>query len=311
MLYNHYRFQSSLGRHVHGFYRGTTKIQGSGHYSSCRRVLIQACPFPTSVTPLHGTIGGSVIFFRGHPTTWYIPYSIIFDRDKIFLSSFWSEVSRLLASDLHRSSVYHPQTDGQTEVVNRCVETYLQCFSTDKPSRWFDWLAWAEYNDNTSFHTAIGVTLFRVVYGRESPPVIFFKWGSVANREVESLLVQHDTILEELKHHLHRNQQRMKLKADSNRRDVQWAMGDWVYVKLHPYHQSSLARRVNEKLAPHFYGPFKILERIGPIAYKLEIPTTTRIHLVFHASLLKRAVSSQPASPIIPSSLTWYMEQLV
>ena len=145
-----------------------------------------------------------------------IPHSIIFDRDKIFLSSFWSEVFRLLVSDLRRSLAYHPQTDGQTEVVNRCVETYLHCFSTDKPSCWFDWLAWAEYNYNTSFHTAIGITLFRVVYGRESPPVILFKRGSVANRKVESLLVQHDTILEELKHHLHRDQQRILTDKMSN-----------------------------------------------------------------------------------------------
>ena len=84
-----------------------------------------------------------------------------------------------------------------------------------------------------------------------------------------------------------------------------------VYVKLRPYRQPSLARKVNEKLAPRFYGPFKILEKIGPIAYKLELPATTRIHLVFHVSLLKKATGSQLVSPSIPSSLTIDMEQLV
>ena len=84
-----------------------------------------------------------------------------------------------------------------------------------------------------------------------------------------------------------------------------------VYVKLRPYRQPSLARKVNEKLAPRFYGPFKILEKIGPIAYKLELPATARIHLVFHVSLLKKATGSQLVSPSIPSSLTIDMEQLV
>ena len=84
-----------------------------------------------------------------------------------------------------------------------------------------------------------------------------------------------------------------------------------MYVKLHPYLQSSLARNANEKLAPHFYDPFNVLENIELVAYKLDLPDTTRIHLVFHISLLKREVGSHPLSPIIPSSLSTDMEQLV
>ena len=181
------------------------------------------------------------------------------DRDKVFLSRFWSELFRLLGSDLRHSSAYHPQADGQTKVVNRCVETYLRCFSADKLSRWFEWLAWAEYNDNTSFYTAAGVTPFKVLYGRDSPPVIRFEWGSTANHEVESLLLQRDAILVELKAYLHWAQQKMKQQTDSKCKEVQWSVGDWVYVKLRPYRQTTLVLRVNKKLAPRFYGPFKII----------------------------------------------------
>ena len=128
--------------------------------------------------------------------------------------------------------------------------------------------------------------------------------GSTANQEVESLLLQWDDVLDELKRHLHRAQQKMKAHTDSKHQDIHWIVRELVYVKLRPHRQSSLAWRVNEKLAPHFYGPFKILEKIGPVTYKLELPAMARIHPVFHTSLLKKATRSQPVSPSIPSSLT-------
>ena len=103
----------------------------------------------------------------------------------------------------------------------------------------------------------------------------------------------------------------MKKRADSTHREVQWSVGEFVYVKLRPYRQSSLARRVNEKLSPRFYGPFKILQKIGPVAYKLELPDTARIHPIFHVSLLKKAVGSQAVSPSIPTSLSANMELIV
>ena len=195
--------------------------------------------------------------------------------------------------------------------MNRCVETYLRCFTADKPSHWSNWLPWAEYNYSTSFHTATGTTPFKLVYGRKPPPVIHFEWGSTANQEMASLLLQRDAILEEPKPNLHPAQQKMKAHVDSKRKDVQWKVGEFVCLKLHPYRQATLARRVNEKLAPRFYGPFRILEQIGPVAYKLELPYTTHIHLVFHVSLLRKAMGSQLVSSTIPSSITMDLEQLV
>ena len=103
----------------------------------------------------------------------------------------------------------------------------------------------------------------------------------------------------------------MKAQANFKHRDIRWVVGDLLYVKLRPYHQSSLARRANEKLAPRFYGPFKVLEKIGPIVYKLDLPDIARIHPVFHISHLKRVVGSHPVSPSIPSSLSANMEQIV
>lgn len=93
------------------------------------------------------------------------PQSITSDRDAVFLSDFWRELFSLPGVALNMSSAYHPQSDRQTEVVNRCLETYLRCMSSDTPKMWSKWLPLAEYWYNTNFYTAFQTTSFEAVYG--------------------------------------------------------------------------------------------------------------------------------------------------
>lgn len=106
-----------------------------------------------------------------------IPLSKVSDRDPIFMSSFWKELFKLQGTKLKMSTAYHPESDGQIEVVNRCLETYLRCFIADQPRTWVTWIHWAEYWFNTMFHVATERTPFEVVYGRPPPKLIQWTQG--------------------------------------------------------------------------------------------------------------------------------------
>lgn len=80
----------------------------------------------------------------------------------------------------------------------------------------------------------------------------------------------------------------MKIFANCNRTEREFQVGQWVFLQLQPYRQTSLAMLRNLKLSPKFYGPYQILEKIGKVAYKLDLPMESQIHLVFHVSLLKK-----------------------
>ena len=164
-----------------------------------------------------------------------IPTAIVSDRDKVFVSSFWQALFQLQGTKLRMSSSYHPQTDGQIEVVNRTLEQYLRCFAGDQPRKWVEWIPWAEFSYNTSIHSATKMTSFEAVYGILPPHLLTYVPGTSRVQAVDEYLRDRDTILYELRHNLSLARQRMKSQADLKRREVSFEVGDYVYLKLQPY----------------------------------------------------------------------------
>jgi hypothetical protein len=200
------------------------------------------------------------------------------------------------------NSAYHPQLDGQTEALNKYLETYLCCYAGAKPNAWSAWLPLAKWWYNTSHHSSTGYTPFEAVYGYAPPALLSYVLGTSANLAVDSQLRDRTTVLTLLKEHLHHAQNRMKTYADKHRSDRQFNVGDWVYLRLQPYRQKCAAMWKHLKLSPHFFGPFKVLSRIGTVFYRLDLPPESRLHPVFHVSYLKKkqGLSSSPLSTLPP-----------
>ena len=100
----------------------------------------------------------------------------------------------------------------------------------------------------------------------------------------------------------------MKQKTDRQRREQNFEIGAMVYLQLRPCRLKSLAKRPNEKFVSKYFGPFCILQRLGQVAYKLELPEGTSIHPVFHISKLKRAIGLTTQTQVLPSSFIDTME---
>lgn len=130
------------------------------------------------------------------------------------------------------SSAYHPQTDGQTEVVNKCLETYFRCFLTNKQNKWFQWLHLAKWWYNSTYHTSSKMTPFQALYGHEP-----LTWKDLATSQiniatVKDHLEENQKIVQLLKENLVAARNQMKQEADQHQTEREFEVGEWVFVRL-------------------------------------------------------------------------------
>lgn len=145
----------------------------------------------------------------------------------------------------------------------------------------------AEFWYNSSFHSSIGSSPFKALYGHEPNLGAMPTVDTDTMTTVAEVLADREAQVEHLKQHLAAAQNRMKQKADRLRTEKEFQLGDKVLLKLQPYVQRSVVSRPYPKLAYKYFGPYEILERIGKVAYKLQLPSDSLVHPVFHVSQLK------------------------
>lgn len=156
------------------------------------------------------------------------PRSIVSDRDAVFLSQFWRGLFALHGTEFLVSSAYHPETDGQTEVVNRCLETYLRCMCGDNPKDRSPWLPLAEWWYDTHFHSATQLTPYEVVYGQPPPLHLPYLAGESSAEAVDRIMQKREEMIRYVKLQLQRAQERMKCQVDKHISERQFQKGDMV-----------------------------------------------------------------------------------
>ncbi|KAD6119716.1 hypothetical protein E3N88_10987 [Mikania micrantha] len=222
-----------------------------------------------------------------------VPISIISDRDGRFTSRFWQTLQNVLGTQINMSTTYHPQTDGQTERTNQTLEDMLRSCVIDFGGSWDLHLPIVEFSYNNSYHTSIKCAPFEALYGRKCrSPVCWSEVGE--NGIIGPELIQETTD----KIALIQARDRQKSYADNRRRPLEIQVDDLVMLKVSPW-KGIFRFGKRGKLSPRFVGPFKILERIGSVAYRHELPPElSNIHDVFHVSNLKKCLADE--SLIVP-----------
>jgi RNase H-like domain found in reverse transcriptase/Integrase zinc binding domain/Chromo (CHRromatin Organisation MOdifier) domain/Integrase core domain len=203
-----------------------------------------------------------------------LPKKLISDRGTQFTALFTKELCRLLGITQAMSMANHPQSDGQTKCLNQELEQYLRVFCNLLQTDWASYLSTAKFAHNSRSHSTIETSPFFALIGYHPsglPPVSPVTSVPSVSDRVSSL------------QHL-----RSDLLAAQSIAHHQWSsslpykVGDLVWLKgkhLRTSHPSA-------KLAPRRYGPFPILSSIHNVTFKLRLPPTSKIHPVFHTSLL-------------------------
>ncbi|XP_071926100.1 uncharacterized protein [Coffea arabica] len=208
-----------------------------------------------------------------------IPVSIVYDRDPRFVSRFWQKFQESLGTKLKFSTAYHPQTDGQPERIIQTLEDLLRScildFGVIKPQ--FKW------------------HLMKLLYGRRCRSPIH--WDEIGEKKIVDptaipWIEEAQEKVKLIRERLQTAQNRQKSYTDIRRKDLEFEIGDKVFLRIKPLKGGVVSKR-GKKVKPRYIGPFKILKRVGNVAYQLKLPASmAKVHDVFHVSMLKKYYSN-------------------
>jgi hypothetical protein len=241
-----------------------------------------------------------------------MPREIVTDRDPRYTGKFFSELCKLLRIKQCMSSAYHPQSDGQTERMNRVLEDMLRHYVNSRGTNWDEFLPAVEFAVNSAWQESVRAVPFFLNYGRypRGPDGPRVESGVPNARDTRVRLQE---ALKEAKACLQAAQARQKKYADQRRQPLSFQIGDKVLLSTK---HAKLSTVGSKKLLPKWIGPFKVLAKIGSAAYRLELPPSLKWHDVFHVSLLRPYVDSgrvvpPPLPEIIEGETEYVVEQIL
>ncbi|KAJ9552857.1 hypothetical protein OSB04_016902 [Centaurea solstitialis] len=224
------------------------------------------------------------------------PVSIVSDRDARFTSTFWQSFQREMGTRVNLSTAYHPQTDGQSERTIQTLEDMLRACVLDFGGSWEDHLPLIEFAYNNSYHSSIEAAPYEILYGRKCRTPLC--WNEVGEKQLagpEIVQITSDKI-NQVRERLKTARDRQKSYADKRRKDIEFKVGERVMLKVSPW-KGVIRFGKKGKLSPRYIGPYEIIERIGPVAYRLELPEGLRgVHNTFHVSNLRKCLAEPDAA---------------
>ena len=207
---------------------------------------------------------------------------IVSDRGPQFASQVMKDICKRLGIQPRLSTVYHPQTDGQTERINRDLQQYLRIFTSEKQDEWVSWLPLAQFSYNTKKQLSTEKSLFEVT--RSYQPKMGFEQKATKAPAAEELTRQMEETLEQTKENIEEAKTRIKCQADKHRSKApDYEIGDKVWLST----ENLKLTQASKKLTKRWLGPYDITKRIGDNALKLRLPRSMKIHPVINISRVK------------------------
>ena len=222
-----------------------------------------------------------------------LPSVIICDRDPVFMSTFWKSLFSTLKTKINPSSAYHPETDGQTEIMNRKIEEIIRCFADYSKTNWDEHIVEFEVAYNSSVHSSTTFTPFYLNYGHH-PRTIPMETTVPTNPAAESFISKMNSITGEAMTNIQKANEEMAKYANRKRLPTPFKVNDKVLLstKNLSLEDGSGMR----KLHPKYCGPFTITEKVNDVTFRLDLsqPMLDRkIHNAFHSSLLKPYIENE------------------